>query len=351
MEEDNMETNTPLLQVEDLKIHFPLRRSLWKMVVNEPKKSVKAVDGVSFSIDKGKTLAIVGESGCGKTTLGRSLVGLNTLVGGKILYKGEDISANNAWATNRLRKEIQYIFQNPYASLNPKMTILNTVQRPLEIFSMYDGKHRTERALDILGRTGISPALAFRYPHEFSGGQRQRICIARALAVEPELIIADEPTSALDVSIQCQILDLLMELQRELTLTMLFISHDLGVVDYISDEVIIMYLGHIVEKGNTHAIFKHPAHPYTQALLEALPRRGSSRHQAKLKLEGYISSAIDPPKGCLLHPRCPYAKNICATVPPSMKEVDKDRYVACHFPLGMTVDNRDSDRISFIAKE
>ncbi len=346
-----MRTDTPLLQVENLKIHFPLKRSLWKMMINEPKKMVKAVDGVSFSIEKGKTMAVVGESGCGKTTLGRSLVGLNTLVGGKILYKDKDIAPKDAWATNQLRKEIQYIFQNPYGSLNPKMTVLDTVRRPLEIFGMYEAEQRSERALELLGMTGISPALAFRYPHEFSGGQRQRICIARALAVEPELIIADEPTSALDVSIQCQILDLLMELQQKLNLTMLFISHDLGVVDYISDEVIIMYLGHIMEKGDTHAIFKYPAHPYTQALLEALPRRGSSRHQAKSRLKGYISSAIDPPKGCLLHPRCPYARDICTTVHPEMKELQGNRCVACHFPLSMTENNGVLDLISFIGKE
>lgn len=319
-----------ILQVKDLKIHFPLKQTLAQTLTHQPKRYVKAVDGVSFEIPQGKTLAIVGESGCGKTTLGRSLVRLNTPISGEILYQGQNIACDAAWTDNSLRKEIQYIFQNPYASLNPKMTILETVRRPLDIFNLYDSADRDRRALDLLSMTGISKAQANRYPHEFSGGQRQRICIARALAVEPKLLIADEPTSALDVSIQCQILDLLTSLQKELGLTMLFISHDLGVVNYISDEVLIMYLGHIMEKGNTYAIFKNPIHPYSKALLEALPRRGSARHEAKVKLQGYIPSPIDPPKGCLLHPRCPYATERCARERPEMHCLADGRSVACH---------------------
>ena len=319
-----------ILQVKDLKVHFPLKQTIVQSVTKQPVRYVKAVDGVSFEIPKGKTLAIVGESGCGKTTLGRALVRLNRPISGEIIYQGKDINNDAAWADNHLRKEIQYIFQNPYASLNPKMTILETVRRPLEIFNLYPREERDSRALELLSMTGISKAQANRYPHEFSGGQRQRICIARALAVEPKLLIADEPTSALDVSIQCQILDLLTSIQKELGLTMLFISHDLGVVNYISDEVLIMYLGHIMEKGNTHEIFKNPVHPYSKALLDALPRRGSARHEANVKLEGYIPSPIDPPKGCLLHPRCPYATERCAAERPEMRCYGSDRSLACH---------------------
>lgn len=333
MTEVKSETAETILQVEDLKIYFPVTRSFGQTITRQPKQYVKAVDGVSFSVKKGQTLAVVGESGCGKSTLGRSIVHLNKPVSGKIIYKGENITSDEAWKSNALRKDIQYIFQNPYASLNPKMTVLDTVKRPLEIFDMYDASEREDRAIELLQKTGISTAQAYRYPHEFSGGQRQRICVARALAVEPTFLIADEPTFALDVSIQCQVLDLLTSLQKEMNITMLFISHDLGVVNYISDEVLVMYLGHIVEKGNTHEIFRNPAHPYSQALIEALPRRGSSAHLARTKLKGYIPSPINPPSGCLLHPRCPFAKEICSTVKTEMKQISPSRCVACHFPV------------------
>lgn len=325
-----MEENNPILQVNDVKVYFPLKQSITQVITRQPKQYVRAVDGVSFEIPQGKTLAVVGESGCGKTTLAKTLVRLNRPFDGQILYRGQDIATDEAWKSNELRKEIQYIFQNPYASLNPKMTILETVRRPLDIFDLYDKDQRDKRAIELLQMCGISRNQVTRYPHEFSGGQRQRICIARALAVEPKLLIADEPTSALDVSIQCQILDLLTNLQKELGVTMLFISHDLGVVNYISDEVLIMYLGHIMEKGNTHEIFKNPAHPYSQALLDALPRRGSNRHEAKVKLQGYIPSPINPPQGCLLHPRCPYATEECARVRPEMKQLADGRCAACH---------------------
>jgi len=327
-----MAEKTPILQVNDLKIHFPLKRSIVDAITKKPKQYVYAVDGISFEIEEGKTLAIVGESGCGKTTLGRSIVHLNKPVDGSILYNGQEIVEDSAWKTNTLRKDIQYIFQNPYASLNPRMRVIDAVQRPLDIFEIGEKDQREARALELLEMAGISRSQAYRYPHEFSGGQRQRICIARALAVEPKLIIADEPTSALDVSIQCQILDLLMSLQKDLGLTMLFISHDLSVVNYISDEVLIMYLGHIMEKGDTHKIFKDPAHPYAQALLEALPRRGSSRHEARVKLKGYIPSPINPPQGCLLHPRCPFATERCSQERPEMQQLPDGRCVACHFP-------------------
>ena len=328
-----MNSNEPIMRVENLQVYFPVKRNIKQILTGEEKKSVKAVDGVSFDLIEGKTLALVGESGCGKTTLGKTIVRLNRPINGSIFYDGQNIANDEAWKTNVLRKDIQYVFQDPYASLNPKMTVLDTVKRPMDIFNLYSQDERTDRALALLKKTGISTAQAYRYPHEFSGGQRQRICVARALAVEPKIIIADEPTSALDVSIQCQILDLLTGLQKELGITMLFISHDLGVVNYISDDVLVMYLGHVVEQGNTHEIFKHPAHPYTQALLEALPKRGSSNHTARTKLKGYIPSPIDPPKGCLLHPRCPYATEKCCKVVPEMQPVGEGRMVACHYPF------------------
>lgn len=320
-----------LLRVDDLKVHFPLRQSLLDVVTRKERRYVRAVDGVSFSVPRGKTLAVVGESGCGKTTLGRSIVRLNTPVGGRIQFRGKDVSGDAAWRDRSLRKDIQYIFQNPYASLHPKATVLEIVRRPMDIFKLHDPAKRDARALELLAMTGIAAAHASRYPHEFSGGQRQRIAIARALAVEPDLIIADEPTSALDVSIQCQILDLLADLQRQLGLSMVFISHDLGVVNFIADEVMIMYLGKIVETGDTRAVFKTPAHPYSRALIDALPRRGSSRHTARVKLKGYIPSPINPPQGCLLHPRCPFAQDICRAERPEMRPVGAGRLAACHF--------------------
>lgn len=328
-----MGNTKPLIEVENLKVHFPLKRSLRQVVAQESKKYVKAVNGVSFQIHEGKTMALVGESGCGKTTLGRAIVRLNDPISGLVLFDGKEISSKDAWETNHYRKEIQYIFQNPYASLNPKFTILKTVRRPLDIFNLYSPRDRDDRVVELLRMTGISSRMVHRYPHEFSGGQRQRICIARALAAEPRLIIADEPTSALDVSVQCQILDLLRHLQEKLNLTMLFISHDLGVVNYISDKVLIMYLGQIVEEGDTYGVFTNPKHPYSKALLEALPRRGSVRHESRVKLHGYIPSPIDPPSGCLLHERCPFAQELCALEVPVIRSIDDDRNVACHFPL------------------
>ena len=320
-----------ILRVNNLKVYFPLKRSLIEKIVGAEKTYIKAVDGVSFSIKKGETLAVVGESGCGKTTLGRTLVRLNTPSGGQVLYKGQDIFAEKPQNARKLCKQIQYIFQDPYSSLNPKMSVVETVRRPLEIFNLYEKNEREQRVFQLLNMTGIATNQAYRYPHEFSGGQRQRISIARALAVEPEFVIADEPTSSLDVSIQCQILDLLADLRRELELTILFISHDLGVVNYISDNVVIMYLGHLVESGHTRTVFKHPAHPYTKALLEALPRRGSRRRKRRVKLIGLISSPINPPQGCLLHPRCPFAQPECAERRPVFADIGGGRMAACHF--------------------
>ena len=324
-------SNTHLLSVKDLKVCFPLKRSLKEIITNKPVSYVKAVDGVSFDIPKGGTLGLVGESGCGKSTIGKTLVRLIEPHAGSVHYNGKDIFKVNSLEAHQYCKKMQYIFQDPYSSLNPKMTVMELVRRPLEIFDLYTAGHeRDKRVLQLLDMTGIAASQAERFPHEFSGGQRQRISIARTLAIEPEFVIADEPTSALDVSIQCQILDLLMQLRRELDLTMLFISHDLSVVNYITDNVLVMYLGHYIEKGNTKAVFKKPMHPYSKALLEALPKRASDVSNRTIKLRGYIPSPINPPQGCLLHPRCPFVKPECCEKRPELDAVG-DRFVACHF--------------------
>ncbi len=317
-----------ILRVEDLKIHFPLKASFDDTIHRRAAKTVKAVDGVSFEIRKGETLALVGESGCGKTTIGKALVRLNTPTGGQILYKDVDIFKQDRKAYS---KQVQYIFQDPYSSLNPQMSVMDIVRRPLDIFDLYPRQQREKRALQLLDMVGIASNQVYRYPHEFSGGQRQRISIARALAVEPEMLVADEPTSALDVSIQCQVLDLLGDLRKELNLTMLFISHDLGVVNYISDYVVIMYLGHIIERGKTKEVFKNPMHPYSKALLAALPVRGATKHERTIRLEGYIPSPINPPSGCLLHPRCPYAQQCCKDTVPEMIRLGDGHSVGCLF--------------------
>jgi oligopeptide transport system ATP-binding protein len=319
-----------LVAVENLKIHFPLKRSLQERLTRAPVRVVKAVDGVSFSINRGETFGIVGESGSGKTTIGKSLVRLNQITDGRIYYQGKDITLVQNDQKKALCKEMQYIFQDPFSSLNPQMTVMQLVRRPLDIFNLYSIRDRERRVLSLLDMVGIAANQVYRFPHEFSGGQRQRISIARALAVEPALLIADEPTSALDVSIQCQILDLLTKLQNELGLTMVFISHDLGVINHITDRVVVMYLGHLIERGNTREVFKNPVHPYTKALLEALPIRASTRRVRRIRLAGNIPSPINPPQGCLLHPRCPFAQQECGIRVPEWEQIGT-RSAACHF--------------------
>jgi len=319
-----------ILSVENLKIHFPLKRTLQDRIKQIPARTVKAVDGVSFSVKQGETYGIVGESGSGKTTVSKGLVRLNPITDGRIFYRREDITTVKNDQKKALCKEIQYIFQDPFSSLNPQMTVMQIVRRPLDIFDLYSKKDRDRRVLALLDMVGIASNQVYRFPHEFSGGQRQRISIARALAVEPSVLIADEPTSALDVSIQCQILDLLTQLRNELGLTMIFVSHDLGVINHITDRVAVMYLGHIIERGNTREVLKNPAHPYTQALLEALPKRASTHRIRRIRLEGYIPSPINPPKGCLLHPRCPYAQQECADRVPEWEQIGTQA-AACHY--------------------
>ena len=325
-----MAQNEPLVRVNDIKIYFPVKRTLAAQLSGQKKRWVHAVDGVSFDVEKGRTMGLVGESGCGKTTIGKALVRLFPLTSGSITIDGKDITKLSGQEAKALCKEVQYVFQDPYASLNPQMTVMQIVRRPLDIFDLYKPSERETRVLELLDMVGIAANQAYRYPHEFSGGQRQRISIARALAVEPQILVADEPTSALDVSIQCQILDLLEELKEKLNLTMLFISHDLSVVYHVSDDIAVMYLGHIVERGNAKEVLRNPMHPYSKALLEALPVRGGVRSVRNIRLQGSIPSAIDPPSGCQLHPRCPFASARCSEEAPQETEVSPGRFVSCH---------------------
>lgn len=315
-----------LVKVEHLKVFFPVKKGLFH---SGSAKYVQAVNNVSFEIKKGETLALVGESGCGKTTIGRALVALNKPTSGTIHYNGTDLNALSYEEMRPLRKKIQFIFQDPYSSLNPRMTVLQTLRRVMLINGSCKKEEVYDRALELVRKVGLTEDQLHRYPHEFSGGQRQRISVARALCVMPELIIADEPTAALDVSIQSQILKLLAELKEEMGLTMVFISHDLSVVNYVSDRTAIMYLGRIVEIGDSRDIFQNPMHPYTKALLEAVPRKTHGCNERRIRLKGSIPSPIDPPSGCPLHPRCPFAEERCKKETPELLPIE-NRQVACH---------------------
>ncbi len=303
-----------LLRVEDLKKEF-----------------VKAVDGVTFEVKKGEVFGIVGESGCGKSTLGRGVCKLENLTSGHVYLDGEDITEYNDRRMRSIRKKVQMVFQDPYASLNPRMSVFDIIAEPLLVHHLYQDKADLEKkVLDLLHRVGLDDYHAKRYPHEFSGGQRQRIGIARALAVEPSLIIADEPVSALDVSIQAQVLNLLNELKHDLDLTYIFVAHDLSVVEYISDRVGVMYLGNFVEVGEKEKIYSNPMHPYTQALLSAVPVPDPTAKRERILLEGSIPSAHKPPTGCKFHTRCPKCMECCKTQAPERYEVDDGHYVYCH---------------------
>lgn len=315
-----------LLRVEDLKIYYPVAGSGFGK-----KEFVKAVDGVTFEVKKGEVFGIVGESGCGKSTLGRGVCKLENLTSGHVYLDGEDITEYNDRRMRSVRKKVQMVFQDPYASLNPRMSVFDIIAEPLLVHHLYQDKADLEKkVLDLLHRVGLDDYHANRYPHEFSGGQRQRIGIARALAVEPSLIIADEPVSALDVSIQAQVLNLLNELKHDLDLTYIFIAHDLSVVEYISDRVGVMYLGNFVEVGEKEKIYSNPMHPYTQALLSAVPVPDPTAKRERILLEGSIPSAHKPPTGCKFHTRCPKCMECCKTQAPERYEVDDGHYVYCH---------------------
>ena len=315
-----------LLRVENLKIYYPVAGSGFGK-----KEFVKAVDGVTFEVKKGEVFGIVGESGCGKSTLGRGVCKLENLTSGHVYLDGEDITEYNDRRMRSIRKKVQMVFQDPYASLNPRMSVFDIIAEPLLVHHLYQDKADLEKkVLDLLHRVGLDDYHANRYPHEFSGGQRQRIGIARALAVEPSLIIADEPVSALDVSIQAQVLNLLNELKHDLDLTYIFVAHDLSVVEYISDRVGVMYLGNFVEVGEKEKIYSNPMHPYTQALLSTVPVPDPTAKRERILLEGSIPSAHKPPTGCKFHTRCPKCMECCKTQAPERYEVDDGHYVYCH---------------------
>jgi oligopeptide/dipeptide ABC transporter ATP-binding protein len=329
---------TPLLEVTNLKKHFPIHQGLFSRVSGQ----VYAVDGVSFSIGRGETLGLVGESGCGKSTVGRTLLKLVEPTDGTIRVGGEDITGLDAAAMLPYRRRMQMIYQDPYASLNPRMTAGEIVGEPLIVHQIGAPAERRERTAALFERVGLRPEAIDAYPHEFSGGQRQRIGIARALALNPELIVGDEPVSALDVSIQAQIINLLMELQEEFQLSYLFVAHDLAVVEHISHRVAVMYLGRIVEMTDKTSLFEMPLHPYTEALLSAVPiPRASARARTRIILKGDVPSPINPPAGCHFHARCPYAMPRCKVDVPELREVVPGHLASCHlheagvkFPLG-----------------
>ena len=320
------EGHLPLLEVENLKQYYPIRGGLLGKVVNH----VKAVDGVSFTIYPGETLGVVGESGCGKSTTGRSILRLEEPTEGSVVFRGDNILNYSKEQMRKIRKEMQIIFQDPFASLNPRRTVGQTIEEALEISKVVPPEDRRVRALQVMEQVGLRPDQIDRYPHEFSGGQRQRICIARALAVEPSLIVCDEAVSALDVSIQAQVLNLLKDLQQQYDLTYLFISHDLGVVHYITDRVMVMYLGKVVELSNTAELFDTPYHPYTKALLSAIPSLDPDEKKERIILQGDVPSPIDPPTGCRFHTRCPIAVERCKLEEPLLRELSPAHHVACH---------------------
>ncbi len=322
--------NANLLEVENLTKHFTLNGDLVSRLAGRT-KTLKAVDDISFEIKAGETLGLVGESGCGKSTTGRLITRLVEPTSGAVRLKGEDLLSLTGDRLLQARKALQLVFQDPYSSLNPRKTIMQILQRPLEIHGLAKTwNEKRERVLELLNLVGLGREHVDRYPHEFSGGQRQRIAIARALALDPELVIGDEPVSALDVSIQAQILNLFRELQEQFSLTYLFIAHDLSVVRHISDRVAVMYVGKIVETGPAAAIFSDPQHPYTRALMAAVPEADPKKPPPKLTLTGEVATPIDPPPGCRLSGRCPIATPNCRTDPPPLREIAPQHRVACH---------------------
>ena len=321
--------NEPMLQVSDLKTHFPVGRGPLRDGAR-----VRAVDGVSFEIRRGETLGLVGESGCGKSTLGRSVLRLVEPTSGSIRFEGVELMDLSPRALRLLRRRMQLIFQDPYASLDPRMTVREIVGEGLAIHGMGSRAERRRRVVELLDKMGLPADAAERYPHEFSGGQRQRIGIARALALQPDLIVADEPISALDVSIQSQIVNLMVDLQRELGLTYLFIAHDLKMVEYVSDRVAVMYLGRIVELASAADLYRRPTHPYTRALLSAVPVIDPERRRERIILPGDVPSPVDPPPGCPFHPRCPWAFDRCRRETPPLYDVGGGHVAACFLAEG-----------------
>jgi peptide/nickel transport system ATP-binding protein len=324
--------NEPLLEVTDLKKHFPINRGFFKRTVGH----VKAVDGVSLYIMEGETLGLVGESGCGKTTTGRTILRAIPPTSGQVMFRDPilgrvDISALDKEQLGQVRHSTRMIFQDPYTSLNPRMTLLDIVGAPLRAMNIAKGKELEDRVAEMLQRVGLRPEYMRRYPHAFSGGQRQRIGLARALAPNPTFVVCDEPVSALDVSVQAQILNLLKDLQDQMGLTYLFVAHDLSVVAHISDRVAVMYVGKLVEMAPTAELFSSPKHPYTEALMSAIPRPDPRPREKRILLTGEVANPANPPSGCYFHPRCTYVQDVCKVEEPVLEEISAGHFVKCHF--------------------
>ncbi|NIS67748.1 MAG: dipeptide ABC transporter ATP-binding protein [Proteobacteria bacterium] len=315
-----------LLSISDLKVHFPIKKGLFSRTVGR----VYAVDGVSFNLRRGETVGLVGESGCGKTTTGMAILRLIEPTSGTVVFDGMDTSQMTKSNLRSLRRQMQIIFQDPYSSLNPRMTVNQIIGDPMDIHGVYRGREREERIAYLLEKVGLTPEQGRRYPHEFSGGQRQRIGVARALALNPQLIIGDEPVSALDVSIQAQIINLLIDLQEEFQLSYIIIAHDLAVVEHLCDRIAVMYLGKIVELASYRHLYTDPKHPYTQALLSAVPVADPRKARERVILKGDVPSPINPPPGCHFHPRCPYRMDQCDKTEPVLKDLGGEHYVACY---------------------
>ncbi|MCH5052093.1 dipeptide ABC transporter ATP-binding subunit DppF [Pectobacterium aquaticum] len=323
MSELNATSQPYLLHAIDLKKHYPVKKGFFA-----PERMVKALDGVSFTLERGKTLAVVGESGCGKSTLGRLLTMIETPSDGELYYQGQDLLKHDPQAQKLRRQKIQIVFQNPYGSLNPRKKVGQILEEPLQINTELSKAERREKALAMMAKVGLKTEHYDRYPHMFSGGQRQRIAIARGLMLDPDVVIADEPVSALDVSVRAQVLNLMMDLQQDLGLSYVFISHDLSVVEHIADEVMVMYLGRCVEKGSKDAIFNNPRHPYTQALLSATPRLNPDLRRERIKLTGELPSPLNPPPGCAFNARCQRSFSTCTQFQPQLKTYGEQQ-VAC----------------------
>ena len=321
-----MTSNVPVLEVKDLKKHFPVKKGLLRHTVGH----VYAVDGITFSINEGETLGLVGESGCGKTTAGRAVLRLIEPTSGSVRVEGKEITGLSKMEMRPYRREMQIVFQDPFSSLNPRMTAGDIVGEPLQVHGVTGRKDRSAQVAALFERVGLRPAQMANYPHQFSGGQRQRIGIARALALGPKLIVGDEPVSALDVSIQAQVINLLQDLQRERRLSYLFISHNLAVVEHISHRIAVMYLGRIVEYADTRSIFTRAQHPYTEALLSAVPVPDPAVKRKKRVLQGDVPSPVNPPAGCHFHTRCPYAEARCKVETPLLREIAPGHHVSCH---------------------
>ena len=323
-----------ILEVKNLKMYFPVGSGF---LSRKPVGYVKAVDDVSFTVKRGETLGLVGESGCGKTTTGRAILQLYKPTAGQVIFDGQDLTSMNTKTMRGMRREMQVIFQDPYSSLNPRMTAGNIIGEPLIVHGLVANKTEyRDKVADLLTNVGLNPYMADRFPHEFSGGQRQRIGVARALSVSPKFIVADEPVSALDVSIQAQIINLLEDLQEQFNLTYLFIAHDLSVVRHISDRVGVMYLGHMVEMAERNEIYRNPIHPYTKALLSAVPIPDPvlDAQRERVLLTGEVPSPLNPPSGCVFHPRCPVANDTCSQILPELREVETNHYSACILSTG-----------------